>query len=198
MHAFEAVVLLPEERRVGVLAVEWCIADRSRDVFSELVLGDVVRFAESAGLATEVRSSLEELVRDRSIASVAAAAALLSVLSAEQGRALSSEVASWATSTRWMSGVSEAAFERLLRVAPDAWGDTVAGYLQEPQSIFGPTAPMILKLLPKAIRRRALASRGAADLAPLPWVTEDGPGSGTARPDDTVARLRFDAGVDDV
>jgi hypothetical protein len=120
---------------------------------------------------------------------------LASVLPPAEALATSAHVAPWAVSDAMLFRVPRV-LERLVSLAPTAWADAVSNHLRQPHSIFASAAPIIIGHLPLEARRQVLASQTAADIFPLPWVTDEGVGISYIRPDDALARMRFDAGVE--
>jgi hypothetical protein len=195
MEALRGVSLVESERAAATeVTVRW-ITNRRTERFSGLRLIGVITFLEIAGLLGSVEDSLVELAADGSTASVVAASALASRLPRAEARELSASVATFAVANNQLV-YAPTAVARLVALAPDAWADAVAEYLQGPQSPFGSAATLVLEHLPAAARHRALREVAPAMAPELPWVMDDGADMmRIVRPADALARLRFDAGL---
>ncbi|HEY1697332.1 MAG TPA: hypothetical protein VGG39_34460 [Polyangiaceae bacterium] len=195
MQALRGATLGESERAAAADATRRWVKNRHSDPFSSLRLVAAVTFVESAGLLQEVSDSLAELVGEGSTSGLVAASAIASQLPRREARELSASVARIGVADRELAR-TPIALSRLVGLAPEAWADAVAEYLQGPPSLFGSAVTTVLGCLPIGARRRALRKMTGASAPELPWVMDDGPDMmKIVRPADALARFRFDAGL---
>ena len=83
---------------------------------------------------------------------------------------------------------------QLASYAPDAWAMAASRFLEQPHAHGVRTATFVLEFLPEKQRREIVAAAARHAFA-FPWIADDDFALTTIRPDDALARLRFDVGL---